>query len=230
MELLHEPCYNSAEYMISVAIIEQWIVSLSAQVPLPAYVFFGEVIEEIISPIPSQVVLGSSGSIAYLQGWPLISLIVLAFIASIAKSVTTLIFYYIADKLEDRLVPMIGKYVGITHEDLERIGKKFDRGGKKEFLSIFVLRCMPIVPSAPLSLVCGLFKVNMRTFFWATVAGNWLRGSMILLTGYLGFDVLQSLLHGALDVKVLIMSAVVLALIGVIAWGYWQRYKTPGNT
>ena len=213
--------------MLSVVAIEQWIHSLSAQVPLPAYVFFGEVVEEIISPIPSQVVLGTSGSIAFLQGWPLISLVLLALIASVAKSVTPMLFYVIADKLEDRLVPLIGKYVGITHEDLENVGKRFDRGGEKEFLSIFFLRWMPIVPSAPLSMVCGLVKVDVRRFFWATVLGNWLRGLMILTTGYLGFDVLQSWLHGSMDARVIGITVLVVVLVSIILWGYWQRYKKP---
>lgn len=213
--------------MIDVALIEQWIIDLSGRVPLTAYIFAGEVVEEIISPIPSQVVLGTGGSMAFLQGWPIVSLVFLAAIASIAKSVTTLLFYGVARKLEDRLVPLIGKYVGITQEEVESVGKTFDKNGKKGFLSVFVLRCIPIVPSAPLSIACGLFKLPLRTFFLATLAGNWLRGFTILLTGYLGFDVLQAWIHGALDARTIATTVVVLLLVAGIAWGYWQRYKKP---
>ncbi len=208
-----------------VAAIEAWVSALSAQVPLPFYVFIGEVIEEIISPIPSQVVLGTAGSIAFLQGWPLVSLLALSLLGSLAKSITTMGFYIVADKLEDRLVPMFGKYIGITHDDIESIGKRFDKGGKREFFSLFLLRCLPILPSAPLSIVCGLVKVNAKTFFWSTVAGNWVRGLMILLAGYLGFDVLESVLHGVVNGRVMVTFGVVLALIGVTVWVYWQRYR-----
>lgn len=208
-----------------VAAIETWISALSAQVPLPLYVFIGEVVEEIISPIPSQVVLGTAGSIAFLQGWPLISLLALSLLGSFAKSITTMGFYIVADTLEDRLVPMFGKYIGMTHEDIESIGKRFDKGGKREFVSLFVLRCLPILPSAPLSIVCGLVKINKSTFFWSTVAGNWVRGLMILLAGYLGFDVLESFLHGVVDGRVLAALGVVVLLIGVTVWVYWQRYR-----
>lgn len=208
-----------------VAAIEGWITVLSAQVPLPVYVFVGEVIEEIISPIPSQLVMGTAGSIAFLQGWSIFTLLILALIGSFAKSLTTMGFYVVADILEDRLVPMIGKYVGITHEDLESIGKRFDKGGKREFISLFFLRCLPILPSAPLSMVCGLVKVNKSTFFWSTVAGNWVRGLTIMLAGYLGFDVLESFLHGVINARVLGILGVVLALAGVMVWAYWQRFR-----
>lgn len=208
-----------------VVAIETWITALSAQVPLPLYVFLGEVVEEIISPIPSQVVMGTAGSIAFLQGWPIISLLFLALLGSFAKSLTTMGFYIIADKLEDRLVPMFGKYIGLTHEDIESIGKRFDKGGKREFFSLFILRCLPILPSAPLSIVCGLVKINASTFFWSTVAGNWVRGLMIMLAGYLGFDVLESFLHGAIDERVFAALGVVVLLIGVMGWVYWQRYR-----
>lgn len=210
-----------------VVAVETWITSLSAQVPLPIYVFLGEVVEEIISPIPSQAVMGSAGSIAFLQGWPIYTLPLFALIGAFAKSITTMGFYVIADKLEDRLVPLFGKYVGITHEDIESIGKRFDKGGKREFVSLFLLRCLPILPSAPLSIVCGLVKVNKQTFFWSTVAGNWVRGLMILLAGYLGFDVLDALLHGTVDAGVVVALVVVAALVGVMGWAYWQRYRKP---
>lgn len=205
--------------------IETWISALSAQVPIPIYVFVGEVIEEIISPIPSQVILGTAGTMAFLQGWPIISLLLLALIGSFAKSITTMVFYILADILEDRLVPMFGKYIGITHQDIESIGKRFDKGGKREFVSLFFLRCLPVLPSAPLSIVCGLVKVNKATFFWSTVAGNWLRGLMILLAGYLGIDIFEAFKRGAVDERVLLAIGVVALLIGFMAWGYWQRYR-----
>jgi membrane protein DedA with SNARE-associated domain len=54
-----------------IPVIEQWIVHLATQVPLPAYVFVGEIIEELISPIPSQAVLMTAGSIAKTQDLPI---------------------------------------------------------------------------------------------------------------------------------------------------------------
>ncbi len=212
--------------MLPLAGIEAWIIDLSTHVHLVWFVFLGEVIEEVISPIPSQAVLLTGGSLAQAKEYGLWAVVFFSLLASFAKSITTMGYYYLADKLEDRLVPRFGKYLGLTHEGLESIGKKLSRNSpQKEFWSIFALRCLPILPSAPVSLACGAIKVNAKRFFWATVAGNTVRGGMIFLTGFLGFDVFQSLVSGVSGRDVWLVLAILAALVGIIAWSYWQRYR-----
>lgn len=212
-----------------IAFIEQWIVHLATQVPLPAYVFVGEIIEEIISPIPSQAVLITAGSIAETQAAPLISLLLLALIATIAKTAATLLYYILADKMEDRFIPRFGKYIGITHTQVEAIGKRLDRGGTKEILALFAIRCLPIFPSSPVSAICGLFKISIKSFLIATLAGNFIRGGLMLLTGYLGFDVLSAFLKGNVNWTTLLMMIVLGSAVGFSVWAYWKRYKNRLN-
>jgi membrane protein DedA with SNARE-associated domain len=208
-----------------IPVIEQWIVHLATQVPLPAYVFVGEIIEELISPIPSQAVLMTAGSIAKTQDLPITGLFLLAVIATIAKTAATFFYYVLADKMEDRLLPRFGKYIGITHEQVEAIGKRLDRGGMKEVLSLFLIRCLPILPSAPVSAICGLLKIGKKNFLLATLGGNFVRSGLMLLTGYLGFDVLGTFLKGRMDWTTLLIIIVLSTIIGLFAWGYWKRYK-----
>ena len=208
--------------MLPFAGIEAWVINLSSQVHLAWFVFLGEIVEEIISPIPSQAILLTGGSLAQAGGYGLWSVLFFAILASFAKSVTTMGYYMIGDKLEDRLVPLFGKYVGITHERLESIGKQVGAGG---FWSIFLIRCLPIIPSAPVSLACGALKIHAGRFFFATFAGNALRGGMIFLTGYLGFDVFRAFTNGAITRDIVLVLAVLLGLVGGIVWTYWRRYQ-----
>lgn len=210
---------------MSLLALESWMMEVSTKIPVIWYVFFGEVIEEILSPIPSQIVLLTAGSIAFAQGHALWILVVLTLVAALAKTVATMLYYVLGDKLEDVLVPRFGKYVGITHEDVESIGKRLDKGGRREFLSLFAIRCLPILPSAPVSLVCGVLKIGLRTFWWASFAGNLVRGGMMLLTGYLGFDVFEALLHGTFSSRTWLVLAIFLLIAGIITWGYIQRYR-----
>lgn len=205
--------------------LEQWIVSLAADVPLPAYVFIGEVLEELISPIPSQAILLTAGSIAKTQGLPLVELFLLAILASAAKTATTFLYYILADKMEDQLMPRFGKYIGISHEQVEAIGKRFDRGGIKEIVSLFVIRCLPILPSAPVSAVCGLLKINTKNFLIATFFGNAIRGGLVLLTGYLGVDVFRNFVQGQLNPTTLAVALILALIVGFFVWGYRKRYQ-----
>lgn len=210
---------------MSLLALESWMMEVSTKIPVIWYVFFGEVIEEILSPIPSQIVLLTAGSIAFAQGHTLWILVVLTLVAALAKTVATMLYYVLGDKLEDVLVPRFGKYIGVTHEDVESIGKRLDKGGKREFLSLFAIRCLPILPSAPVSLVCGVLKISLKTFWWASLAGNLVRGGMMLLTGYLGFDVFEAFLHGSFSSRTWLVLAIFLLISGVITWGYIQRYR-----
>ncbi|MBP7005545.1 VTT domain-containing protein [Patescibacteria group bacterium] len=212
-----------------IPLIEEWIVHLATQVPLPAYVFAGEMIEEIISPIPSQAVLITAGSIAQSQAFPLFGLLFLALIATIAKTATTLLYYILADKMEDRFIPRFGKYIGITHTQVEAIGKRLDRGGTKEMLALFVIRCLPIFPSSPVSAICGLFKISIKSFLIATLAGNFIRGGLMLLTGYLGFDVLGTFLKGNVNWTTLLTIVILGGVVGFFVWAYSTRYKERLN-
>lgn len=205
--------------------IEHWIVSLATQVPLPAYVFIGEVVEELISPIPSQAILLTAGSIAKAQGLPIAELLLLAILASAAKTATTFLYYVLADKMEDQLMPRFGQYIGISHEQVEAIGKRLDRGGMKEVISLALIRCLPILPSAPVSAICGLLKLSKKNFLLATFLGNIVRGGLVLLTGFLGSDVFRAFLDGQLHPTTLGIALILALIIGFFVWGYRKRYQ-----
>lgn len=212
-----------------VKLLEVWILNLSAHVSLPTFITVGEVIEEIISPIPSQLVLITGGTIAQAQQWSLVGVVMLAVLAAVVKTLATLIYYFIADKLEDTLLPRIGKYIGVSHEEIESFGKRLHKGKYSEFLSLVVIRCLPIVPSVPVSVMCGLLKINFKTFVASTLLGNFIRGLIVLLTGYLGFDVAEAFANGILTPRTVAVSIIVLILLSFIVWGYYKRYKKESD-
>ncbi len=208
-------------------VVEHWMVGLAAHVPLPAFLAIGEVVEEVISPIPSQAVLITAGTIAQAQRLPLVGLILLAVLAAVVKTAATTLYFLLAGVVEDKLIFRFGKYLGITQGGVEAISRRLNRSRAKEFVSLFAIRCLPILPSVPVSVMCGILKVNRRVFILATLAGNLIRGLMVLLTGYLGFDVLESFAQGALSGRTFLILGILALLVGFFGWGYWKRYKQP---
>jgi membrane protein DedA with SNARE-associated domain len=199
-----------------------WLEQAAASMPLPLFVFVGGIVEEIIAPIPSPLVATLSGSIAEAQhrGYPY--LLWLCAIATLSKTAGAWFFYVLGDKLEDVAIPRLGRYIGVRHEELENFGKHF-QGTWKDEVILFVLRSIPVMPSTPVSLVCGILKINMRTFLLATYAGFYVRNLTFLLLGYTGLAAVGSLMAGIDIAETTLKIGMVTGALAVLAWLYWKR-------
>lgn len=167
--------------------IETIILYFSDKVPLEIFALVGGFIEEIVSPIPSPIIMTTVGTIASYRGDGIYYLIWLSILASVGKTIGCVIFYVITDKLEDVFVTKYGKYFGLKQENLEILGKYFDNTWKDDLILI-VLRTIPFFPSLPVSVICGAIKLNMNTYIRATFIGDFLRSMIFALIGYLGFE------------------------------------------
>lgn len=201
------------------------IDTLSQTISLELFVMVGTLLEEIIAPIPSPLVMTTAGSLIQAQGhaWPYMLLI--GVIAAASKTVGALIFYVLGDKCEDIVVPRFGKFIGVTHEELEHYGDHF-RGNWKDELILLFLRSIPFMPSTPISAVCGIIKIPMRSFLTATFVGFYLRELFFLALGYTGLHALQSVMTGIESLET-IMKIIVLGVVGgVVLWMYYKRMKS----
>lgn len=201
-----------------------WLHEMAQVVPLPVFVSIGGLVEEIIAPIPSPLVTTLAGSIASAQQLGIPYLLWICAIATLFKTGATWIFYFIGDKLEDVAVPRFGKYIGVSHEDLERFGSHFTGTWKDEII-LLVLRAIPAMPSTPISLLCGILKINLRTFFFATYIGFYIRNLTFMLLGYTGLAAAESLMQGLNTAETLLKIGIVLLVGGTVLWLYWKRKK-----
>lgn len=190
--------------------------------PLELSSFLGGLIEEIVAPIPSPFVMAAVGSAAFAQGKGWLALVVLAFTGAVGKTLGAWVIYLIADKLEDVFVGKWGKFFGVSHREVENIGKRFDGSWKDDF-ALFILRALPIVPSSPISVVCGIIKIRMRTYLLSTLAGNFIRGLIYIYFGYSGVSAYQSLLSGLDSMESIIQILVFACLAALIGWIYYKR-------
>ena len=207
------------------SIIDQSVSIMKAYayaMPLEVFVPVGAFIEEVLAPIPSPFIMTTAGTISAARGQPFAYLIFLAFIGSIGKTIGAWVLYYVTDKAEDFVLSRFGKFLGVTHKEIEGIGKRFGKGWKDD-VTLFFIRTLPILPSAPISVVSGLIKLNPRTYIVSTFLGIWVRNLLFLYFGYSGAEVYKDVIQGFEGIQSVVQIIMFLVVGGIIAWAYWKR-------
>jgi membrane protein DedA with SNARE-associated domain len=195
--------------------------------PLPWFAFVGAFVEEVIAPIPSPLVMTLAGSISATNDNPISYLFFLAFIGAVGKTIGSYIIYVLADKGEDVVMNKFGKLLGVSHREVEIIGKHLNKGWRDDFV-LFLLRAVPIMPTAPVSIVCGLVKLNLRTYITSTFLGTMVRNIFYLYLGYTSLGALESVNEG-IDSFEKIGYLVILITLGLaFAYIFYQRKNDAG--
>lgn len=204
-----------------------WLEALAQQIPVTWFTFIGAMAEEIVAPIPSPLVMTLAGSISASQGRPLAYLLFLSLIGAFSKTIGSAIIYFIADKMEDVLIDKFGKFLGISHSDTEGLGKFFGKG-KRDDIAIILMRAIPIMPTAPVSVIAGLIKINFKTYIFSTFLGLLVRNLIYLYFGYTSLGALESLSEGFDSLEKI--GYLILSIMGGVAilWMYRQREKGTG--
>jgi len=205
--------------------LEQSLLSLVHFVPLELFVLIGSFVEEVVAPIPSPIIMITAGSVASLQGRLPVSLLVLSVVGAIGKTIGGWILYTLADKTEDILTTRFGRLIGISHKDIEGIGKYFNKGRRDDWV-LFLIRCLPVVPSAPLSLGAGLIKIKLKTFILTTFFGTIIRDGLFLYFGYSGLQSFSSVVSGLDTIESAVQIGVFFVLGALISWAYWKRHRS----
>ena len=200
-----------------------YLNEVSSIVPLPVFTFLGSIIEEIIAPIPSPIVMTLAGSLAAVSNSTVFYLGLLAFTGSIGKTIGAYIIYYISDKAENVIIHKFGRFIGVTEKDVERISSKLN-SGKRDDLVLFLLRAIPIVPTAPVSVVCGLIKIKLRTYLWTTFLGTLVRNIIYLYLGFTSLNAVENI-NSEIDSLEKFGYAIVLVVVAIIFFYIYTQKK-----
>lgn len=199
-----------------------YLHDLSAITPLPWFIVVGAFIEEVIAPIPSPLVMTLGGSLAASAERAFPYLFYLAVIGSLAKTVASYIVYVVSDKAEDLVLNKFGRFIGVSHKDVEKIGSQLS-GGWKDDVVMLLLRAVPIIPTAPVSVVSGLLKINLRTFFWTTLVGYAIRNFFYLYLGFTSVGALDKVNAGLDSFETIGYVIIAIILLALVYYFYKQR-------
>jgi membrane protein DedA with SNARE-associated domain len=206
------------------AYFEQILTYLANQVPLVVFVPLASMIEEAIPPIPSPSVMMITGFVASVQLYSIYGFIFLVIIGSLGKTVGAWIIYFIMDKVEDVLSTRLGKFIGLTHQDIEAFGARLGRGKKDYFILIF-LRAIPIFPSTVISVGGGLLKIPLRLFLVSTFIGSLIRNSLYIYLGYIGTTLAESIVNKTTYTESLLQIIIAIIIVSAFAYMYYRRKK-----
>ncbi len=202
--------------------ITQSLIAWAKDVPLELFTFAGSFIEEVLAPIPSPIIMTAAGSIASTQEKAMWYLLILSLIGAAGKTIGAVLVYYVSDKAENILVGKFGKLIGVTHQEIEALGKRLSGGWKDLWLLLF-LRALPIMSSAVVSVCCGFVKIPMRVYLVSTFFGTIVRDFFYLYVGFTGIAALHNLVEGFDSIESMIQAGIAVLIVIGIGWIYWKR-------
>lgn len=192
----------------------------------PLGVFLGSIIEEIIAPIPSTlVIMGTSfiilkGAVISLETvYSLFINVVLP--ASVGVTLGSLFIYGLAYYLGKELIDRWGKYLGVSWENIEKAQDKFEESSSDEII-LFVVRALPVVPSVAVNVFSGFLRYNLKKFVIITFLGTLVRAFIL---GFLGWQFGSFYQTIATEISYLEEISVAVIVIGLIIYFLWRKYK-----
>lgn len=202
--------------------ITEALLAWAQTVPLELFTVVASFVEEVLAPVPSPVVMTVTGSIAAAQEKPLAYLLVLSILGAVGKTIGAVLVYMIADKAEDVIVGRFGWLIGVHQAEVLALGKRF-KGTWKDVFLLTLLRALPIMSSAVVSICSGVIKIRMRIYLAATFVGTIIRDFFYLYVGFTGVETLHRLVEGFDSIESIIQALIALAIVIFIAWIYWKR-------
>ncbi len=191
-------------------------------------VFAAAVIEEVIAPIPSALVILISGFILVSGTIDLHSLGLLvtkvAIPAAFGITVGSFLAYGLAYYLGKPFLMKFGKWFGLSWEDITKLQKRFENSSSDE-LSLFVVRAIPFVPSVVISAFCGLIRFPIRAYTIYSLLGLVIRTTIL---GFVGWQAGKFYFRYAKTIdafeNVILLAAVALVVLFFV-WKYFRARK-----
>lgn len=199
--------------------ITEWIM-LMLQQHGAAMVFVGVIIESIIVPIPSPLIIMGAGALLIEPGlsWSAaFGPIFLKIIApgAIASTLGAYFAYGIAFWGGKPAIDRLERFLGFGWDDLQSFEARLvGRVG----LTIFLLRALPIVPLSLISAAAGVLRLPVAGFTLWTFLGSIPRCLVLGYLGYLTRDTYEGLAGSINKAESLVSAAIVAGAIGLILW------------
>ena len=177
-------------------------------------VIIGVAIETIIVPLPSPLIVMAAGYILIPQG-PIYNVLLnalwISLVAGLAQTIGSYLLYFIGYFGGKPIIEKYEKLHGVSWKEIETFQKKFSKG-KKEDLTLFFLRVLPIMPLSVVSGVAGIMEMNFKRYSVATFLGVIPRNLLLAILGF-SFGEFYHLLAGKIDYAETIMTVILVSLI-----------------
>lgn len=183
----------------------------------PLGVFIASIVEEIIAPIPSTlVIMGTSFIIlkgAVISPEAVFSLFINVVLpASVGVTIGSLVIYTLAYYLGKEIIDRWGKYLGVSWENIEKAQNKFEESRSDEIV-LFIVRALPVVPSIAINVFCGFVRYDLKKFAVITFLGTLVRAFILGFLGWQFGSLYQTIATEISYLEEISMAVIVIALV-----------------
>jgi membrane protein DedA with SNARE-associated domain len=193
-------------------------------------VILGVAIETIIVPIPSPIILMTAGYFLIPHG-TILSIIWAALwisvVAGIAQTIGSYMLYFIGYYGGKPIIERFEKLHGVSWKEIKNFQKKFSKKRKEE-ITLFFLRALPIMPLSIISGVVGIMKMDFKKYSIATLLGVIPRNFMLALAGFMfsGFyEIIAKYIDHAETVMTFIIVMLILTYIAGHKFGIFEKLR-----
>ncbi len=173
-------------------------------------------IESACIPLPSEIVMPLAGWLIVAErhlGWE--GVLLAALFGAIGNLIGSVIAYEVGARGGRPLIDRFGKYVLLSHRDLDRAERWFSNRGE---ITVFLSRLLPVVRTF-ISFPAGVARMNFARFALYSFIGSFLWCIPLAAIGYHWGPDWERIRHRIqfLDYPI------ALAILVAIAWFVWHR-------
>jgi membrane protein DedA with SNARE-associated domain len=175
-------------------------------------------IESTAIPLPSEVIMPLAGWRLVLdEGHGVLYVLLAGFWGAVGSLIGSLVEYYASRAGGRPLIEKYGKYLLITHKDIERADRWFETRGE---LTVFIARMIPGVRGF-ISIPAGIARMNVVRFSIFTFIGAlpWTIG--LAWGGFLLGENYNSIREVSKPFDIPIIATVLV----IVIWFLWRRIK-----
>jgi len=194
-------------------------------------VFIGVMIEQIIVPIPSPLIIMGAGAILIPPGLSIPNAFLRIFWTivlpgAIASTLGSYIGYLISYYGGKALVLRLQRFLGVDWGEIGNLEKRFQ--GKKEAIAIFFSRAIPVFPISLVSIFAGLLRVPLKPFTVYTFLGSIFRCLFLAFVGWWIGATYEKVATRLNSAETFVSILMLIGMIGVLAYLYYRlRKKKP---
>jgi membrane protein DedA with SNARE-associated domain len=210
-----------------IAEITQWVMELM-RAHGQLSVFVGVMIEQIIVPIPSPLIIMGAGAILIVPQLSIPQAIaqilwVIVLPGALASTLGSYIGYVVSYYGGKALVVRFQRFLGVDWEEIEMLERRFR--GKREALTIFLTRAIPVFPISLVSIFAGLLRIPIRPFTLYTFLGSILRCFFLGFVGWWIGATYEKVATQLDSAETLISILLLVGMVATLGYLYYRLRK-----
>lgn len=191
-------------------------------------VFLASIVEEIIAPIPSTVVVLTASFFMTegMQAMQAILTIIFKIMlpASLGISIGSLFPYYLARIGERVAIDKFGRFLGVSWKMVDDAEAWFKKRRADE-AAIFITRAIPGLPSVLVGVFCGLIRIPVHEFLLWSFLGSLVRTFALGMIGWYAGKTYKILAGEISTIEGVVIKAFAIVGIAFVAYIVFRKLK-----